>query len=56
MGISPECSAIAALRAQAASEGVSPTDEDLEAVGSFLEIVLPPLRELEERIPPEIAP
>jgi hypothetical protein len=56
MGISPESSSIATLREQAALQGVSPTDEDLEAVGSFLEVILPPLRDLEERIPPEIAP
>jgi hypothetical protein len=51
-----ESSPLQTLRDQAAQQGVSPTDEDLEAVQTFLEVILPPLRDLEERIPPEIAP
>jgi hypothetical protein len=50
----PESSSrLQTLRAQAEQQGVSPTDEDLEATLTFLEVLLPPLRELEERIPPE---
>jgi hypothetical protein len=56
MGISSESIPLETLREQAALQGVSPTDEDLEATQSFLEVILPPLRELEERIPPEIRP
>jgi hypothetical protein len=37
----------------AAQQGVSPTDDDLAAVLGFLEVVLPRLAELEERVPPE---
>jgi len=39
------------LREVAAQQGVSPTDEDLEGVLGFLEVVLPRLEELEARIP-----
>jgi hypothetical protein len=56
MGIGSESSPLAPLREQAALQGVFPTDEDLEAVQTFLEVILTPLRELEERIPPEISP
>jgi hypothetical protein len=41
------------LREQAALQGVSPTDEDLEGVLDFLTRILPALGELEERLPPE---
>ena len=51
-----ESSSIPALREQAEALGVDPTDDDLENVATFLEVILPTLRELEERIPPEIAP
>lgn len=51
-----EHSPLATLREQAAQQGVYPTDEDIGAVQTFLEVILPPLRELEERIPPEIEP
>jgi hypothetical protein len=49
-------SSLETLRKQAALQGVSPTDEDLEATWTFLEVILPPLRELEEQIPPEVVP
>ncbi|MFN0155004.1 MAG: hypothetical protein ACKVUT_11565 [Gaiella sp.] len=39
------------LRARAALEGVHPTDEDLEAVRSFLSTILPALADLEQRLP-----
>jgi len=41
------------LREQAALQGVSPTDDDLEAVLDFLTRILPALREIDERLPPE---
>lgn len=56
MGMGSESSPVGSLREQAALQGVFPTEEDLEAVQTFLEVILPPLRELEERIPPEISP
>jgi hypothetical protein len=40
------------LRAAAAQQEVSPTDEDLEGVLGFLDVVLPRLEEIERRIPP----
>jgi hypothetical protein len=51
-----EHSPLETLREQAALQGVSPTEDDLATVQTFLEVILPPLRELEERLPPEIAP
>jgi hypothetical protein len=41
------------LRQAAAQQGVSAADEDLEGVLGFLEVVLPKLAEIEERLPPE---
>jgi hypothetical protein len=41
------------LRAAAAQQGVFPEDEDLEGVLGFLEVILPKLAEIEERLPPE---
>jgi hypothetical protein len=41
------------LREVAAQQGVSPEREDLVAVLGFLELVLPRLAEIEERLPPE---
>ena len=54
--MSSESSALPPLREQAEALGLDPTDEDLETVRTFLEVVLPTLRELEERIPPELTP
>ena len=56
MGMHGESSSLETLREQAALQGVSPTDDDLAAAQTFLEVILPPLRDLEERIPPEITP
>ena len=41
------------LREAAADQGVHPTDEDLEGVRAFLDLILPALAEIEERLPPE---
>jgi hypothetical protein len=41
------------LRAAAAQQGVFIEDEDLPGVLAFLEVVLPRLVELEQRVPPE---
>ena len=49
----PAAPSIDFLRIAAAQQGVFPTDEDLKAVLGFLEVVLPRLAELEERLPPE---
>jgi len=40
------------LRATAAQQGVFVAEEDLVAVLGFLEVVLPKLAEIEERLPP----
>ena len=37
----------------AATQGVSPTDEDLEAMLDFVVRILPALEEIERRLPPE---
>ena len=44
---------VARLREEAAALGVSPTDEDLEAVLDFVARILPALEEIERRAPPE---
>jgi hypothetical protein len=49
---SPPPPSIDFLRAAAAQQGVSVTDEDLAGVLAFLEVVLPRLAEIEERVPP----
>jgi hypothetical protein len=51
-----ESRSLETLREQAALQGVSPTDEDLQAAQTFLEVILPLLLDLEERIPPEFQP
>jgi hypothetical protein len=52
----PESRSVETLREQAALQGISPTDDDLEAAQAFLEVILPLLPDLERRIPPELAP
>jgi hypothetical protein len=47
---------ISFLRALAERQGVEPTDEDLEAVVSFLETIMPALEELEEVLPADALP
>lgn len=44
------------LRAEAERQGVEPTDEDLERVRAFLEVLLPAFEELEEVVPAETVP
>jgi hypothetical protein len=56
MGTGSESSSVERLREVAASQGVHPTDEDLEAVLGFLTRVLPALEEIEARLPPETRP
>jgi hypothetical protein len=51
-----EHSPLETLREQAAQQGISPSDDDLETVRTFLEVILPTLRELEERIPTDVSP
>jgi hypothetical protein len=50
MGTRAESSSVALLRELAARQGVEPTDDDLEAVRGFLDILLPALIELEDRL------
>ena len=47
---------LAELRALARSQGVDPTDEDLERVLGFLGTVLPDLRAIEESTPRSVVP
>ena len=44
------------LRAAAARQGVSPTDEDLERVQAFLAVLLPAFGELERLVPRDPVP
>lgn len=46
---------LAELRSLAEAQGVAPTDEDLEAVRGFLEMLLPAFEEL-ERVPSGTVP
>jgi hypothetical protein len=56
MGTPPESSSVERLRELAVSQGVSPTDEDLEAVLGFLTRLLPALERIEQELPAETAP
>ena len=44
------------LRALARLQGVEPTDEDLDAVGGFLAVILPALAEIEAELGPGVPP
>lgn len=44
------------LRSLARLQGVEPTDEDLDAVGRFLAVILPALAELETELEPGVPP
>jgi hypothetical protein len=50
-----ESSSVDRLRELAQAQGVSPSDDDLEAVLDFVNRLLPALDELERRLPPETA-
>jgi hypothetical protein len=56
MGTGSESSPLRRLRELAEQQGVSPSDDDLEAVLDFVERVLPALVDLERRLPPETPP
>jgi hypothetical protein len=47
---------LAELRRRAEAQGVAPSDEDLEAVGAFLAVLLPAFEELEAIVPPGTPP
>jgi hypothetical protein len=47
---------LAELRSLVEAQGVTPTDEDLERVRAFLEVLLPACEELERLIPPDTPP
>lgn len=47
---------LAELRSLAEAQGVAPTDEDLEAVRGFLEVLLPAFEELERVVPSGTVP
>jgi hypothetical protein len=51
-----ESSSVDLLRRLAEDQGVSPSDEDLQAVLGFLTRILPALAELEQQLPPETRP
>jgi hypothetical protein len=47
---------LAELRRLTEAQGVRPTDEDLEAVRAFLEVLLPAFNEMERLVPPGTPP
>jgi hypothetical protein len=49
----PASPTLAELRSVAEGQGVSPSDADLEAVRSFLDLLLPQFEELERLLPSE---
>jgi len=51
-----DSSPVERLRELAASQGVSPTDEDMDSVLDFLTRIMPALEEIEQRLPPETRP
>ncbi len=52
----PATSSVLLLRELAGRQGVDPTDEDLQAVLGFLDLILPALADLELRIPADTVP
>jgi hypothetical protein len=48
-----ESNSVERLREIAEEQGVSPGDDDLEAVLDFVSRLLPALKDLERRLPPE---
>jgi hypothetical protein len=51
---SPDPPDLDLLRALCERQGVTPEDDDLEAVQGFLRAILPALAELERRIPDDV--
>jgi len=51
---SPDPPDLDLLRALCERQGVTPEDDDLEAVQGFLRAILPALEELERRIPDDV--
>lgn len=51
-----EVPSLAQMRAQAEALGVSPTDDDLERVRAFLEVLFPQFEQLEAIVPPDTVP
>lgn len=56
MGTDSDSISVESLRRVAEAQGVSPSDEDLEAVLGFLTRILPALAELEKQLPPDTRP
>lgn len=56
MGMGSDSISVESLRRVAEDQGVSPSDEDLQAVLGFLTRILPALAELEKQLPPEMRP
>jgi hypothetical protein len=53
MGMSTHSSSVEVLRQVAQSQGVEPTDADLEAVRGFLDTILPALERIEAGLEPD---
>jgi hypothetical protein len=51
-----QCNRVEFLRALAAKQGIEPSDDDLEAVLGFLDVILPELDRLEAVLEPEETP
>jgi hypothetical protein len=52
----PATPTLAQLRALAEAQGVTPTEEVLEGVRAFLEVLVPAFEEMERLIPPGTPP
>lgn len=56
MGMRSDSISVEYLRRLAEDQGVSPSEEDLQAVLGFLTRILPALAQLENQLPPETRP
>lgn len=56
MGTRSDSISVESLRRLAEDQGVSPSEEDLQAVLGFLTRILPALDQLEKQLPPETRP
>jgi hypothetical protein len=56
MGMRSDSISVESLRRLAEDQGVSPSEEDLQAVLGFLMRILPALEQLEKQLPPETRP